>query len=121
MNFPVVSLIEAHYPPISELGSPVRVFPDVIPQGKQLPAVTYSMVSGQPENYMEAAPTLDSVTLQIDIWAFTGVEAGTVADKVRLALEDSGKNCLVRFNPDDYEPDTKRYKISFDFEFWLSR
>lgn len=122
MTIPVFSLIANATPQITELGSsPCRVFPDVIPHGQALPAVTYSVVSGRPENYLEAAPTLDSVTIQIDVWAFEGTTAGTVADKVRVALENGGKNCCVRLNPDDYEPDTKRYKISFDFEFWLSR
>lgn len=121
MNIPVASLIDALTPQISELGYPARVFPDVIPQGQQLPAVTYSIVSGNPENYLEAAPTLDSVVVQIDVWDFTGKGADTVADKVRVALEDGGRNCVIRINAGSFEPDTKRYSVSFDIEFWLSR
>jgi hypothetical protein len=121
MNPPIVSLIEAATPQITELGSPARIFPDMIPQGQLLPAVMYTVVSGAPENYLEAPPTLDSIVFQINVWAHTGRDAQDIADRVRVCLEDGGRNCCIRLNPGDFDPDTKRFNVSFDFEFWLSR
>ena len=122
MTIPVKTLIANVTPQISELGSnPIRVFPGPIPQGTQLPAVTYTVTSGNPENYIDAPPTLDSIVVTVDVWEFTSDACDALADKVRRALEDGGKNCCIRLNPDDYEPDTRRFRVSFDFEFWLSR
>ncbi len=122
---PIYQVLNALSPSISELGSPIRVYPGVIPQSVNIPlsggAVTYNLVSGHPEDYIDAPATMDSLIVTVNCWALTDTVCSTIAAQVRTALEQGGKNCIVRFNPDTFEPDTQRYGFSFDIEFWLTR
>lgn len=123
MTIPVFTLLNSTSPQITALGSnPFRCFPaGMVPQDADLPAVTYSLVSGAPENYIAEAAGIDHMIVQLDFWAYSLSQAQSVADQCRAVLEANGRNCLVRFNPDDFEPDTKRFRVSYDFSFWLSR
>lgn len=115
MTPPVVPLLAASSDVTAILGtSPIRAFPMVVPQGQAMPAVTWDVVGGYPDNLLEGnPPPSDHVRITITCWAMDFVAVSDLSDKVRAALEPNGY--LVSFNPADYDPETKRYSDSFDW------
>ncbi len=106
----------------------IRLYPaGNVPQEAVMPAATYQTIGGAPANVFESAPA-DNERVQIDCWAMSFDQAQSVADAIRAALENQtaltaqglGAKC-VSFNGHDYDPETKRYRSSFDWSFWLSR
>lgn len=126
---PVFSLLAAAPAVTALIGTtPVRCYPAVIPQTSDgqpnnalLPAITWQTIVGTPENYIDAPPAIEQSRVQIDAWALTLALAEQVFAAARTALEDGGRNVMVSSNGFDYEPETKRYRVSGDFEFWVSR
>ena len=103
--------------------SPCRVFPaGTIPQPSStdpnayLPCVTWKGVGGTPENILDGPPPTDHIRLQLDCWATTFDAADALGTAVREALDPYGY--CISLNGNDYEPDTKRYRASFDWHFY---
>ncbi len=100
--------------------NPVRVFPaGDIPQGQLLPAVTWQGVGGLPYNLLSDRPPADHQRIQIDCWAHEFGTAENLGDEVRYALEPFGY-CIAVNTSTDYDPETKRFRVSFDFNFITS-
>ena len=99
--------------------SPCRVYLNTIAQCATMPAVVWSVVDGMTENYNDSISDIDNFRVQIDCWANTAKDADTLANAARAALEPSGH--LVSFNGTDFEQDTKRHRVSFDFSIWTNR
>lgn len=127
---PVFALLSAAAPVTAIIGTaPVRAYPaGVIPQNADgtannalMPAITWQLVTGIPENYLCQAPTIDRMRVQVDCWALTLSAADALGNAARTALEDGAANTVVALNGHDYEPDTKRFRVSFDIEIWVSR
>lgn len=104
-----------------------RIYPLILPQGPTLPALTYKA------NLVERDMTLDdpdlqaSSVFQIDCWASTYAAADALFHAVRRRLNGyrgtmSGVTVtgifLFRQAPDAYEPASKLYKRSGDFNIW---
>lgn len=126
---PVFQLLAAAPAVTALIGTaPVRCYASLIPQTSDgqpnnalLPAITWQTIVGTPENYVDAPPTIEQVRVQVDAWALSLGQAQQVFDAARVALEDTGRNVMASNNGFDYEPETKRYRVSGDFEFWVSR
>ena len=58
------------------------------------------------------------VRIQVDAWAESKGDARRLSDAARAALYAGMTIGAVFGNPDDYEPDTKLYRASFDVEVW---
>lgn len=58
------------------------------------------------------------VRIQVDAWAESKGDARRLSDAARAALYAGMPVGAVTGNPDDYEPDTKLYRSSFDVEVW---
>jgi len=123
MSVPVFALLSASSSVTTLIGTdPVRAFPSGrMTQGQPVPAVTWQVISGQPESYLAERAGMDYFRVQVDCWANTNAGANELAVAVREALEDGANNVLESFNPDDYEPETERHRVSFDFSFWVDR
>lgn len=127
MIVPIFPLLSADAAVKAVVGTnPVRVYPaGNIPQAtsgdpnQNLPCVTWQSIGGHTENIMDERPPVDYQRVQIDCWAMTFSVAQALSDAVRAALELHG-NC-TSLNGHDYEPDTRRYRASFDFSFWVCR
>lgn len=93
------------------------------PQGVTAPYVTWYVVTGTPENSLEALPRVDSYSVQVDCWSdntgtgSTGVE--TLAEAVRDAIEPYAYMTALAVN--DRDPETMRYRIGMTFTFWPRR
>lgn len=97
-----------------------RVFPaGNIPQKQLMPAITWQVISGVPQNTLSDNAPVDNQRIQIDCWATTFEQADELADKVRLVLQEHG-HCISE-NGHDYDAETSRFRISRDYSFWLLR
>lgn len=114
---PVFTILAATSAVTAIVGTnPVRVFPaGDIPQGQLLPAVAWQGIGGLPYNLLSDRPPADHQRVQIDCWAHEFGVADNLANEVRYALELSGY--LVSLNGSDYDPETKRFRVSFDWNF----
>jgi hypothetical protein len=128
MIAPVFTLLAADPAVTAIIGTnPVRCFPagnipqvPIEQQTAQFPCVTWQTVGGMPENIMDDRPPIDHQRIQIDCWA-TDIGGGfpaaeSLANAVQHSLELVGR--CVSLNGHDFEPDTRRYRVSFDFSFW---
>jgi hypothetical protein len=93
-----------------------RMSPLIRDQNETLPCVTLSLVSVDPQNHLNGAPTLDQNRVQIDSWATTYAGARAVAAAVRTALESAGLNLISEF--DTFESDVNEYRVTQDFSVW---
>lgn len=114
--------------------SDVRFYPaGMLPQDNDsgnptLPAATFQTIGGSPANVFEVAAPADNERIQVDVWALTFDAAQTAADAMRSAIEDQSAQTtqgvgayIVSFNGHDFEPSTRRYRVSFDLSIWQSR
>lgn len=88
-------------------------------QGVAKPYAVWQIVSGSPENYLAGRPDLDSVTLQVDVYAATGDSARKVRDAIRDAVELDAY--VTRWGVEGRDPETENYRASFDVDWWVSR
>jgi len=89
------------------------------PQDVVKPYITWFLVTGQPQDILNAAPCHDRDTIQIDCWSETDTGVETLAYAVRAALD----NQLIsnRIIIDTRETDTKLYRIALEADFIASR
>jgi len=118
---PIFPLIAADSDVVALLGdSPTRAYPfGEAPQHVVLPYVTWQLVTGVPENYMDCSPDIDSISVQVDVWAYTQGDARAVFNAVRRALETDAH--IVGVGLEGREPDTRIYRISLTVDFWTER
>lgn len=101
-------------------GQACRVYPfGEAPADVARPYVTWYVVTGSAHNTLADAPAADAMTVQVDCWGDTLASAKASAIAVRDALERMGS--VAGYNPNDRDPETKRYRLSFDIEFQLKR
>lgn len=114
-----------------------RIYPDMLPAGATLPALTYSLVSEVPDRY---APGVRQARVQISCWSappeYNGVrspaEVNTVAEAVISALSRTAlqkqvqawtlgtttytvTGCRCTNSPRLYENETGFYHVPCDF------
>lgn len=89
------------------------------PQDVTKPYITWFMVSGTPQDVINAAPCHDKDTIQIDCWSETDAGVETLAYAVRAALDSQ----LIsnRIIIDSRETDTKLYRMTLEADFIASR
>lgn len=116
----VFPLLSAAAPVTALIGTnPVRAYRHgTAPQGVAAPYVTWSSPGGAPENTFQGAVS-DVFRVQLDCWSDDDTQVVTLASAVRAAIEPSAH--LVGYVADERDPDTKRFRISFDFDFITTR
>jgi hypothetical protein len=129
MSLPPVFTLLAAAPEVTAIvgAAPVRVFPGgVIPQGQAMPAIAWLVVAGMPENMLADRAVVDNQRVQIDCWAADFNSANALFEAVRTALEPHAY--LVAMNDPEgtstntgYDIETRRYRISSDWSFWVHR
>lgn len=90
-----------------------KVFPVIIPQADQLPALCYYIGAKEPSPTNDGPSKLDKITLNIHIASMTYFELEDIAEKVRVIIEAMTDSNIqsIRFNSenDDYNPEGKAY------------
>jgi len=95
--------------------------------GASMPCATFQSIAGSPTIVFDLHAPADNERVQVDAWSLNSLaEAQSISDAIRTALENQDAQiaqeitaCVVSLNGHDYEPDTKRYRVSIDFSFWI--
>lgn len=99
--------------------NPVRAYRHgEAPQNVKAPYVTWSAPGGAPANAFEGA-CADQFRVQVDCWSDNDAGVEILAAAVRAALEPAAH--LVAYLADERDTTTRRFRISFAFDWWLSR
>ncbi|MCK7279262.1 tail completion protein gp17 [Enterobacter hormaechei] len=121
MIAPIFSVCAASPPVVALLGGDtLRLYPF----GQQDDAVVYPYavwqnVTGLTENYLAHRPDADSFSLQVDAYADTVDEVIAVASALRDAIEPHAY--ITRLGEQEKDPETKRYRYSFDVDWIVTR
>lgn len=100
--------------------SPVRLYPFGLQDDNVVyPYVVWQNISGSPENYLDKRPDADSYMLQVDVYADTVASAASVATALRDAIEPHAY--ITRWGSQSRDPETKRYRYSFDVDWIVLR
>ena len=89
------------------------------PQDVAKPYITWFVVTGNPQDVLNAAPCHDKDTIQIDCWSETDNGVETLAYAVRAALDSQLISNRMVIN--NRETDTKLYRIAIEADFIASR
>ncbi|EIV3802050.1 DUF3168 domain-containing protein [Klebsiella aerogenes] len=103
------------------LGSnPVRLYPfgmqdDII----VYPYAVWQNIGGNPENYLNQRPDADRYSLQVDVYGDTDIDVIAVSRALRDAIE--GNAHITRWGGQSREPETGKYRYSFDIDWIVQR
>ena len=109
-----------------------RCFPNAVPQGEQMPAAVYQLISSEHDETMDGASGLATARYQISAWAATRREAKMLADALRLRLQSyrgmlgsvEVQDISLAARRDVFEPSPdklhqSRFGVQLDFEIWF--
>lgn len=85
----------------------------------ETPYVVWQTIYGPPENYLNRTPDIDNWGVQIDVYADTATSVRSVAKALRDVLEPHAH--ITGWRGESIDPDTNKYRYSFDVEFWTPR
>jgi len=106
-------------------GSPgTGIYPQIVPQNATYPCVVFQRISGERVSAMGSDSGLARLRLQVSSYADTYSDAKTVAEQVRTALQRHRatigavvvQDIYIEGEVDIYEPDTKKHRVSQDYD-----
>lgn len=102
------------------LGSAPRVYRmGEAPQDVVKPYVTWSTISGTPENQLSGLPSVDRMQVQIDCWHTTDAGAEALAIAVRDAVEPVAH--MTSIPAVGRETETRLYRVTLQFDWFVDR
>jgi hypothetical protein len=117
---PIFTTLQASATVRSLLGARPRVYRfGEAPQNDSKPYAVWQIVSGVPENTLSETPSIDRDSIQIDVYSKTDAEIEDIAIAIRDQMETVTHMTAFRTPP--READTRLYRISMDFDYWLPR
>lgn len=106
--------------PLIGAGDACRCYPfGQAPADVAKPYVTWYVVAGDAENSLADLPPSDRFVGQLDVWGDDAVSTVNAARALRGAIEKYGS--VTGYNPSDRDPETGRYRYSFDADFIVAR
>lgn len=98
--------------------NPVRLYPFGMQDDSIVyPYAVWQNIGGSPENYLNQRPDADRYSLQVDVYGDTDADVIAVARALRDAIET--KAYITRWGDQSRDPETKRYRYSFDVD-WIT-
>lgn len=102
-----------------------RIHPIILPQQSPMPAITYTLVFGEPQNSIDGFTSgLRRISVQIDCWSRTFDRTKDLAAAVveRLNTPASAFRSVITEYPmlDDYETEAKIYRRSIGASCWFT-
>jgi hypothetical protein len=95
-----------------------RLYPLVAPDNVTRPFAVYQRISTS-EATIHGAGGISETRMQLDIFADTYAAALTLATTARSVIAASlSLTSIPLIEADDYEPETKLYRIFMEFTFW---
>ncbi len=102
-------------------GSDARIFPAVLIERTQLPAIVYQRINTNPQNYLHGDSRLENARLAISVYADSYELALTIATLVKRALLASTRLQAVWLDQADlFDFETRRRGVVADFSIWHS-
>jgi Protein of unknown function (DUF3168) len=100
-----------------------RIYPNVLVQGSQLPAVVYTVISDIPSNSMNgvAGDRRFNSRVQVDCYGRKYLDAQGLADAVDaciVGLVSPDFNAWLDLRRDLYDNGTQYHRVSMDFFTW---
>lgn len=93
------------------------VYPNVIPEGKNPPAIVYQvMPEGGPSNYLAERPGADRIVFQVTAWSVAPTLARDIAKAARDVMELRGQ--VITAPMTDFDPDTNAHAVRFEVSVW---
>lgn len=106
-------------------GSPAaRVYPDVLPQQVNMPAVTFFTVAGDNDFHLLGQSGLIRRIIQVDVWSTVAMAADALMadlEALMIASTDFQVNGIAASGADGYEAETQRYRVSREFTIWAQQ
>lgn len=97
---------------------PTRFYPFInAPQNGSKPYAVWQITNGEPYNQLNYQAAADSYAVQIDVYAQSIDQSRAIAKAIRVALSQDPRNTITRWAMEDFETDTKLYRVSFDVDF----
>ena len=121
MIAPIFSVCAASASVTALLGSsPLRIYPFGLKDDDVIyPYAVWQNIGGAPEMYLDTLPDYDTFNIQVDIYADTVTASTAVAKALRDAIEPHAY--ITRWGDQVRDPDTKRYRYSFDVDWIVKR
>lgn len=103
------------------LGSPIRLFSfgDAGDGPVAKPYVLWQTISGEPENYLGTRPNVDSLSIQVDVYADSADQAREVTRAVVDRLEAVAY--VVAWRGESRDRETRDWRVSFDVDWLVHR
>lgn len=98
-----------------------RLYPVVAPYGVLAPYATYTRPSAIEQTTLDINGGVGNeinTRLQLDIWALTYLESFNKSEAVKALLKGWPNSNTILIEQDDYEPDTKLYRVMLDLSIW---
>jgi hypothetical protein len=116
MFSPLYDLVKNNAGVQAVLGNPVRLyaFGDAAQDGSK-PYAVQQTVGGQPENYLSGVPDLDSIIVQLDVYAPAMTQAKSIVVALAAVIEPVAY--ITSWNGEFRDTETKLWRISFTVEF----
>ena len=99
---------------------PVRLYPFGEHEDNVVyPYAVWQNFDGDSPMYLDTVPDFDGYKLQVDIYGNTAIEAAAVALALRNAIQTHAY--ITRWGSQGRDPETKRYRYSFDVAWIVKR
>lgn len=120
---PIFPAVAASGPAVALLKSgtgPIRFYQfGMAPQNVAKPYAVWQRIFGSPENYLGDTPDIDSLTIQVDVYASSADSARTVAAALRDAIEPVAH--ITSWLGESVDPETLNNRFGFQCDFWTPR
>lgn len=106
--------LAAHAPLVEAIGN--RIFPDVIPQDRPLPAVAYTRTDTEPFYGLDGTLRASRARIATQAWAPGKAQVESVGDGITAALALQG--VAIEGRASVFDDETGLYGVSIDCDWW---
>jgi hypothetical protein len=122
MTPPIFEICSVDTSVVGYLGKSDRValYPfDEAAENEPLPYATWQTVGGGPENYLGQAPDIESISIQVDVFAATASESRAIARALMSAIELHAH--VTSFDGESRDAATRSYRYTFSVDWFTER
>jgi len=105
---------------VAVIGNPPRIYKHGdAPQSPVPPYAVWYVLNDDPSVNLSSAPGSDRLSIHMDLYHTTDKGIGELAEAVRDMIETVGT--ITGMPIDTREPDTRLYRMAWQFDYWLMR
>ena len=96
-----------------------RVYPIVLPQNCDFPAISYQRITGARINDLSGYGNLQDARIQVDCWATAYDEVKELGARIHNVMNSAtGFKAILITDADGYDADAGLFRLSMDFSMW---